>query len=123
MNQNNTLLANLLSVLKVTIAVIVVTTGLVFLSAFLLYQFRFSNTTLQFFVAAIYLISNFIGGLIIGKAKRERKFIWGLSTGITYFFILLILSLIFTHGLPEMQSAGIALLSCLLGGILGGMLA
>ncbi len=123
MNPNSNILHNLKIIGKITAIVLLITTLLLCATGFLLYQFRFSDKTLHICVIAIYIISNFIGGLLVGKVQKEHKFIWGLSCGISYFFLLLFCSLILTQTLTSIESAIIAFLCCTLSSMFGGMLA
>ncbi len=112
-----------LPVLKTVLAVSIVTGVLLVVFAFLLYKLRFGDKVVDGGIIAIYFLANLVGGLIIGKAKEEKKFIWGLVVGLTYFFILAVISFMvtgafFANGVPVL----IALIACSVGGMLGGML-
>ncbi len=112
-----------LPVLKTVLAVSIVTGVLLVIFAFLLYKFRFGDKVVDGGIITIYFLANLVGGLIIGKAKEQRKFIWGLVVGLTYFFILSVISFMvtgvfFANGVPAI----VALLACSIGGTLGGML-
>ncbi len=89
----------------------------------MLYKFKFQDNVILICIGVIYFVANLVGGLIIGKVKMERKFVWGMSVGLTYFFILGVVSFIitqsfFSNGIPGI----IALLCCSAGGTIGGMI-
>lgn len=113
---------NILQVLKAVIVVAIVTTILLLLLASLLLKFNLSDTAVIIGIFVIYVISNFAGGYIIGKVRGEKKFVWGIVVGLTFFVSLTLLSLIVTG---ELYGSGIravgALAACVAGGMLGGM--
>ena len=91
--------------------------------AFGLYRWNFSVNTVEIGILVLYLVSCLIGGMIAGKKAGSRKFLWGLLLGVSYFAILLILSLAdkqgISSGFKEIVLPGII---CLFSGMLGGML-
>lgn len=113
-----------LQVLKATIAVAMVTVCMLLLLSFLLFKLDLSDSFIMVGIYITYVISCFIGGLIIGKVRGEKKYIWGMIVGAIFFVTLSIISLIVTG---ELYGSGIkaigALLSCVLGGAFGGMIA
>lgn len=115
---------NILQVLKATIAVAVVTVILLLLLSLMLFKFNLSDTFVMVGIYITYVVSCFIGGLIIGKVRGERKFIWGMLVGFVFFVTLTIISLIVTK---ELYGSGLkalgALAACVFGGMLGGMVA
>lgn len=124
MNRENNILSFILPILKTALAVIFFTFAMLFLLALLIFKFHFNDSAINTGIIIIYFLSNFIGGLIIGKVKKEKKFLWGFVTGLTYFIILSIASFIAMHGFySDLSSAVSAFASCILGGLMGGMLA
>lgn len=124
MNRENFLSSSLFSILKAALIVILFTVIMLVLLAFILFKAGLSDSVIKYCIWAIYFFSNLIGGLLIGKAKGEKKFLWGFLTGLTYFILLSICSFIFTKGFYQDISAVAPALFCTLGGgILGGMLA
>ncbi len=115
---------DVIQVLKTTIAVAVVTLLMLLLLSLLLFRLNLSDTAVMVGIYIIYVVANFIGGLIIGKVKGERKFIWGMVVGAAFFVTLSIISLIVTGEFfgSGMKALG-ALAACVFGGMLGGMLA
>lgn len=112
-----------LSVLKTVIAVVIVTIVLLLILAFLLYKLKFSDKIVLIGIGIIYFVANFVGGFIIGKVKEQRRFIWGIAVGVTYFFILGIVSFLITQTFFNNGVPGIIALGCCVGGgALGGMI-
>ena len=110
-------------VLKSLLASYIVTGLLLLLLTFLLYQFDLDEQKVMAGIIVTYVVSTFIGGFIIGKLTRERKFVWGLIVGAVYFVLLFLISFgvyreINTNGTNVMTT----ILLCLGGGMLGGML-
>lgn len=96
--------------------------GLV-LTAFLMEKFQFGKAFVNMAIIVIYVLSCWIGGLIAGKKRKVRKFLWGLFMGVLYFLILFGVSVAISGGLPEdMVHTGTTLLVCMAAGTLGGML-
>lgn len=101
-----------------------IVTGLLLLGlTFLVYKFELDEQLVVGGIVAIYVISTFIGGYIIGKLTRVRKFIWGMIIGAIYFALLFLISYgvyreFNTNGLSAITTA----ILCIGGGTLGGML-
>lgn len=101
----------------------VLTALLLLLVTVLLYRVGLSEKTTLLCVRIIYVLVNLIGGLLIGKAAGNRKFLWGAITGISYFAVIFGVSALVHKGVfMEAKMAVIAFLLCLAGGLVGGML-
>ncbi len=114
----------ILQVVKATVAVAVMTVILLLILAFMLFKFNLSDGFIMAGVYITYVVACFVGGLIIGKVRGEKKYIWGMVVGLVFFVTLTIISLIVTGELygSGMKAIG-ALVACVLGGAVGGMLA
>ena len=101
-----------------------IVTGLLLLGlTFLVYRFKLDEQIVVGSLVAIYVISTFIGGYIIGKLMGTRKFVWGLGVGAIYLGLLFLISYgiyreFNTNGLHSVTTV----LLCVGGGMLGGML-
>ncbi len=74
-------------------------------------------------IYAIYAIASFLGGFLIGKLKKEKKFLWGILAGVVYFVLILIASLVHNGGAVEdVVHMLIALLLCIAPAMAGGMI-
>ena len=74
-------------------------------------------------IIMIYVVSTFVGGFIIGKLSGTRKFLWGLTCGILYFALLLLVSLGVYRSLQgDGANVVTTFLLCAGGGMLGGMI-
>lgn len=112
-----------LPVIKTVAAVMIVTAVLLLILSFLLYKLRFSDNILLIGIGIIYFLANMAGGFIIGKVKEQKRFIWGMSVGFTYFVILAFVSFLVTqslfgNGVPAL----IGFICCIMGGTFGGMI-
>ena len=111
-------------ILKSLLCAYVVTGILLLLLAVFAYKLNLEEKQVTIAVMAIYLVSTFVGGFMIGKWNRVRKFWWGMLVGAGYFILLLLVSLAIYHSL---KNGGVnvvtAMFLCLGGGLLGGMLA
>ena len=114
----------ILSVVKGLLAAYAVTAVLLMLMALLLLKLDLPWGAVTAGVMVTYLLSYFLGGLLLGKGVGKNKFLWGLILGAAYFVLLMILSCIAAPG--DFGGPGrlfATLLLCCGGGMAGGMLA
>ena len=113
----------LIFVLKCMLAAYLVTAGLLLLLALMLYRFGLSEKVVSVCIILIYIVVTFLAGFIAGKRAGEKKFIWGLSMGCTYFLILTAVSLAVNKGMgDDVGNLVTVFLLCGGSGMLGGML-
>lgn len=110
-------------VLKSLLASYIVTGILLLILTFLVYKFKLDEQIVVGTIVAIYAISTFMGGFIIGKLTEVRKFIWGMAIGSIYVLLLFLISYgvyreFNTNGLNVVTTIAL----CVGGGTLGGML-
>ena len=110
-------------ILRSLLCAFVLTGILLLVLAGLLYKLSLDEGKVTAGIILIYVLSTFVGGFIAGKLLKERKFLWGLTVGILYFGLLMLVSL----GLyRSLQGGGADILTtfflCAGGGMLGGML-
>ena len=73
-------------------------------------------------IIAIYVVSTFAGGWIMGKLVGEKRFFWGLLLGIIYFALLLLVSVAVNHNLSSNGTNIVTtMILCAGGGMIGGM--
>lgn len=80
-------------VLKSLLASYIVTAVLLLLLAMALYKLELNEKSVSAAIVAIYVIATLIGGIVIGKMARVRRFLWGLGLGIGYFGLILLITL------------------------------
>lgn len=108
---------------KALLAAYVVTGILLIILALALYKFELNEGAVTAGVTAVYLISTFTGGLVVGKLAKVRRFLWGIVLGILYFALLLLVTVgIYRtfHGSSTEILMTFAL--CAGGGMAGGMI-
>ena len=108
---------------KALLAAYVVTGILLIILALALYKFELNEGAVTAGVTAVYLISTFTGGLVVGKLAKVRRFLWGIVLGILYFALLLLVTVgIYRtfHGISTEILVTFAL--CAGGGMAGGMI-
>ena len=108
---------------KALLAAYVVTGILLIILALALYKFELNEGAVTAGVTAVYLISTFTGGLVVGKLAKVRRFLWGIVLGILYFALLLLVTVgIYStfHGNSTEILVTFAL--CAGGGMAGGMI-
>lgn len=99
-------------------------TGLLLLAlALLLYRLELGEQAVSAGIVAIYLAANLIGGIAAGKMAGTRRFLWGLTAGILYFALLLLITL---GVYRTLDGSGIHMVTtfvlCAGGGMAGGMI-
>ena len=70
--QKNNIIQKIMWMLKAMLASYIVTGLLLLLLTFLLYQFKLDEQTVVAGIVVIYVVSTFIGGLILGKLTKKR---------------------------------------------------
>lgn len=111
-----------LFLLKCLLAAYILTGGLLFLMALLVYKLGISEKTVSIMVIVIYVAVNLAAGFFIGRHMKTRKFLWGLLMGTAYFVILSIVSLIVEQSVKSVASDFLTVLVlCAGSGMLGGM--
>ena len=114
---------NVLRFLKALLASYIVTGILLFLLTFLLYKFDWDEQMVTAGIEVIYVVSTFVGGFILGKIRRTRKFVWGLIVGVLYFALLFLISFgVYRSFGGNGTNLITTFLLCAGGGMLGGML-
>lgn len=109
--------------LKSILASYIITAVLLLLLTFLVYKFELGERVVAAGIIAIYVLSTLIGGLIIGKKVQTRRFIWGISLGMVYFLLLLLITLGVYHEISANISNLITtFILCISGGMIGGMI-
>ena len=112
-------------VLKVlsTLLIMYILTGVaLFVLAFLLYKMELTENIVTIGITAIYVVSGLLGGIIIGKRMKTRRFLWGIIMGAAYFLVLLIGSALLNRGLTsDMLHIGRTLVMCMGAGMIVGM--
>ena len=113
----------ILSVLKFLFVSFLMSVALLFLLAFFVFKFHWSDTVVSAAVIVIYVLTNFLAGFLAGKTMGQQKYLWGLALGTAYFGVLWIVSVLSGQS-PEEIGRGFAmtLFLCSASGMLGGML-
>lgn len=109
--------------LKSLLASYIITGVLLMVLAMLLYRLELNEKTVSASIVAIYVLSTLAGGFIIGKLMKVRRFFWGLSLGVVYFALLLLITLGVYKGLNgDGANLLTTFLLCAGGGMAGGMI-
>lgn len=114
----------IMSLLKALLASYIVTGILLFILALFLYRFDWDEQMVTIGIVAIYVISTFTAGFILGKLKKEKKFLWGFLIGTLYFAMLVFISFgVYRSFAGNGTNMLTTFCLCAGGGTLGGMLA
>ncbi len=105
------------------VAMYVVTGILLVILATLLGHVEMSDAAVSIGIIVTYILSCFIGGFLIGKKKKKKKYLWGLCVGAFYFLVLLLGNLAVNRGLNGqlihmLTTAVLCTLSAMAGGML-----
>ena len=87
-------------------------------------KFDMGESMVNISIIFTYIFSTVLGGLIVGKRVKEKKFFWGATLGISYVVVIVIASLLVNKSvdLASVNSATLCFM-CLGGGMRGGMIA
>jgi len=111
------------SVIKTLIATYLISAIILLIIAALMYKCDIGDGMINVLIILSYIISTFIGGVIIGKVEKENKYLWGGLLGISYFVVLIVISMIVNGNISESASGIIStMLYCTAGGMIGGMI-
>lgn len=101
----------------------VTTMILLLLLALVLFKMEPQEIVTKIWLIAVYIISGFLGGFLIGKRRKSRKFLWGCLMGVLYFGILFAVSLLLYKGLTgDVMHLLTTLVLCTASGTVGGMI-
>lgn len=110
--------------LKALLVSYIITGILLLVLALLMYKIELNEKAVSAAIVAVYLVSTFLGGIVIGKLARVRKFLWGMGLGVIYFGLLLLITLGVYRTLNG-DATGLltTFILCACGGMAGGMCA
>lgn len=101
----------------------VTTMILLLLLALVLFKMEPQEIVTKIWLIAVYIISGGLGGFLIGKRRKSRKFLWGCLMGVLYFGILFAVSLLLYKGLTgDIMHLLTTLVLCTASGTVGGMI-
>lgn len=109
--------------IKSLLASYIVTGILLLVLTFFMYKFELNEKIVSAAIVGIYVVSTLIGGMIIGKLTKSKRYLWGMVLGIIYFVLLLLITL-GVYRTPNGDSVSIvtSLILCAGGGMTGGMI-
>lgn len=91
--------------------------------SFGLYKLKMKEAQINTAVYLIYLLACLAGGFLAGKAARQRRFFWGMVSGLLYFAILFTVSWLMKQGdFPDTTRTISTMACCVAGGTAGGMI-
>jgi len=113
----------LMWILKALLLSYVVTVVMLAVLTLLLYKMELSEKMVSAGIVVIYVLSTLVGGLLIGKMARTRRFIWGISLGMLYFLLLLLITLgVYRTVNTDVPNLITTWILCVGGGMIGGMI-
>ncbi len=110
-------------ILKVLLAMYIVSGLLLVILSVLVSRVEQEELTANVGVIVVYVVSCALGGFLAGRMRGERKFLWGMLLGASYFVILLAVSLVISGGeIPDGMHLVTTLAICAGSGMAGGMI-
>ena len=89
-----------MKILKALIGAYVITMIGLFVLAFVLYKFQLKENIIQIGIIVVYILSNLVGGIIVGKSVGSKRYLAGILLGICYFALLTACLLYTSRGRP-----------------------
>ena len=90
--------------------------------AAIMFRVQLPAKAAQIGIIVIYVISGFLGGFLMGKKMKSRKFLWGIAIGLSYFAILLLVSLAVNGGaITDVVQLLVTFVLCTASAMIGGM--
>jgi len=109
--------------LKALLASYIITGILLLILTLLMYKIELNEKAVAAAIIAVYLVSTLIGGIIVGKLARVRRFLWGIGLGVTYFGLLLLITLgVYRTVNGDAANLLTTFILCAGGGMMGGIL-
>ena len=109
--------------IKSLLASYIVTVILLLVLTFFMYKFELNEKIVSAAIVGIYVVSTLIGGMIIGKLTKSKRYLWGMVLGIIYFVLLLLITLgVYRTLNGDSVSIVTSLILCAGGGMAGGMI-
>lgn len=109
--------------IKSLLASYIVTGILLLVLTFFVYKFELNEKIVSAAIVGIYVVSTLIGGMIIGKLTKSKRYLWGMVLGIIYFVLLLLITLgVYRTLNGDSVSIVTSLILCAGGGMTGGMI-
>jgi putative membrane protein (TIGR04086 family) len=112
-----------MKILKALIGAYVITMIGLFVLAFVLYKFQLKENIIQIGIIVVYILSNLVGGIIVGKSVGSKRYLAGILLGICYFALLTAASLIMKGEAYSQVGNSITIFAiCVGSGMFGGMI-
>lgn len=109
--------------IKSLLASYIVTGILLLVLTFFMYKFELNEKIVSAAIVGIYVVSTLIGGMIIGKLTKSKRYLWGMVLGIIYFVLLLLITFgVYRTLNGDSVSIVTSLILCAGGGMAGGMI-
>ncbi len=108
-------------ILKVAAAALIASIILILVMSLLAFNLQFSDSQIVLCVVVIYAVGSFISGFGLGKLKREKRLLYGLAAGATYFALIFIISVMNSGNIEDIGLLLRNLLICAAAGAIGGI--
>ncbi len=100
-----------------------VTGAFLLVLAFVMYKAQPSSGAISVGIIFAYIFSTFLGGFMLGRKVKEKRYLWGLLFGVLYFLVIFFMSMILNKTVfGGMGSAVTVFIMCTLSSMVGGMI-
>ncbi len=111
------------ALLKSLLSAYLLTGILLLLLAFIMLKIGPGNDAIHIGIVFSYIFSSFVGGFVMGKRMKVKKFLWGVLLGVSYFAVIFMVSVLLNKNIMVQGMEMLTVFAmCGLGGMLGGML-
>lgn len=112
-----------ITLLKETLVEMIISAVLLAVLSFVVLKISPSLSVVKTLILAIYGISTFCGGVIMGKVMETKKYLWGAIAGVLYFLLIIAIAFI-VKGNVEAGTVGImsGFVVAVVAGTIGGMI-
>lgn len=108
---------------KALFASYIVTGVFLLILALIMYKANPGPGVIRVGIIFAYIFSPFIGGIIMGKNEKSRRFLWGLVLGLAYFGVIFLVAFVMNQNVFGQGASILTVLAMsALGGMLGGMI-
>lgn len=111
----------IISICKVLLMEFIVSVVLLLVIALIVYKTGMGQSTVRILIVAVYALATFLGGMIIGKAQKSRRLVWGAAAGGLYILVLLLISMLIKSDMAAGGNVLAAVIGSVAGGCIGGI--
>ncbi len=121
MEKNTNYTQKMMWVLKSLSFAYLATAVLLSIFAVLAYRLDLQENVKNIISLVIYVLSNLVGGFVVGKCTKQKRYLWGVLVGVLYFSLLILITLGVHRTISDGNVVTVMIL-CICSGTIGGMI-